>query len=223
MIEALAMEWKRTKDPRLFQQIFSQIYPMVKRRVRDFYGSGVAEDVLELEARKLVAEALERYDGRSNLHSYIQSYLQGLSRFVNKYQAVFRLPENYNLEYATFQRAFFDLSVRLGRDPTATELADELGWNVEKVNVYLRRRVGVEDFEAAPPMVHSSESLKVKEARAYIASRYGRDAEALLAMTKGLDGPKVSLAEAARRLNMNYYQARRLLEKVERDFNDFLS
>lgn len=223
-IKEKVLQWQKTRDPKLFDEIYRELKPLIGKNVSRFMGGGLPTEALELEARRLVAEALERYQPTSGeVHSFVSMYLKGLSRFTNKYQAALRLPENYNLEYTTFDNAFHELQERLGREPSAVELADALGWPIEKVKTFLRRRVSSENFELAPPAVFGSESLQVSEARAYLASKYGREAEKLFAMVKGLDGKKYSLAEACRILNMPYYSARNLYLKMEQEFNEFLS
>lgn len=223
-IKEKVLQWQKSRDPRLFEEIYSSLRALVGKNVSRFIGGGLPKEALELEARRLVAEALERYKPTSGeVHSFVSMYLKGLSRFTNKYQAVLRLPENYNLEYTTFDNAFHELRERLGREPSAVELADALGWPIEKVKTFLRRRVSSENLELAPPSIFGPESLQVMEARAYLASKYGRDAEKLFSMVRGLDGRKHSLTEASRALNMPYYSARNLYLKMEKEFNEFLS
>lgn len=223
MLEKKVMEWKKTNDPKLFKEIFEEFRPLIYKHMRRFTGSGLLNEHLELQARKIMADALKKYTPtKGNLAGYVNSYLQGLSRFVNTYQSPLRLPENYNLAYHTFETTRHELMSRLGREPSAIELADELGWPVEKVMVFLRRQI-VHDDPGHWNKVIDASSLKIKEARAYLASRYGADAEKLFALVEGLDEPKKSLQQAAREVNIEYNTARRLYKKMKEEFHQFLS
>lgn len=220
-MEELILKWKKTKDPKIFEQIFVSLKPIVIKHIKRFEGSGLNQEALELEARRIMAEALEKYKPGQSVHGYINSYLMGLSRFVNNYQNVLRLPESANLQYSTFERTFHDLKAKLRRDPSPVEIADELGWSVDRVQYFMRRKI-VSDDPNNWNAVTDNTSLKIKEARIYLASKYGKEAEKMFALIEGLDGPKKSIAQVAREFKMPYHTVYKMYNDMKNDYLSFI-
>jgi DNA-directed RNA polymerase specialized sigma subunit len=128
-------EWKRTNDPKVLNNLVDNLNPLIQREVQK-WGTTVPRPALESKARVLTAEALKTYDPNRGaaVGTHVASRIRKLSRHVYPYQNVARLPENKQLNYNTFQVAQSRLVDNLGRDPSAAELSDELGWTPRKVN-----------------------------------------------------------------------------------------
>jgi DNA-directed RNA polymerase specialized sigma subunit len=127
-------EWKSTKDPQTLNSLVDRLNPLIQREVQK-WGTTVPRPALESKARMLTAEALNTYDPNKGaaVGTHVASRIRKLSRHVYPYQNVARLPENKQLNYNTFQVAQNRLVDNLGRDPSASELSDELGWTSRKI------------------------------------------------------------------------------------------
>lgn len=127
-------EWRSTKDSQVLNNLVERLNPLIQREVQK-WGTTVPRPALESKARMLTAEALNTYDPNRGaaVGTHVASRIRKLSRHVYPYQNVARLPENKQLNYNTFQIAQSRLIDNLGREPSVSELSDELGWAQKKV------------------------------------------------------------------------------------------
>lgn len=222
----LVEEWKKTKDPETFSKIYQKLKPYVSYSIGKYKNSGISSIALDLEARKLIAQALENYNAsKGGVVTYVNQYLQKMNRFVNDNQGMLRLPENYNLEFSTFQQAYNDLRYKKDREPTVLELSDELSWEPKKIETFKRQMGGVV-LESADAFnkLYGNENLEIMEALQYIRSKYGADGEMLISKLYGLNGEtKQSLMNIARETKKDYNELYKLKKNVEKDFKDYLS
>lgn len=219
-------EWKKTKDPRLFSEIYRDLKPYVSYTIGKFKDSGISPVAMDLEAKKLIAKALDNYSpSKGGIVTYVNQYLQKMSRFVNNNQGTLRLPENYNLEFSTFQNAYNDLRYKKDRDPTTLELSDSLSWAPQKVDVFKRKMGGtVLESENSFNRVYQNNNLKVMEALQYVRSKYGHEGEILMAKLHGLNGEqKKSLTQISQEMDGNYAKLYKLKKEVEKDFKEYLN
>jgi|GEM_PF-1891983 DNA-directed RNA polymerase specialized sigma subunit len=218
-------EWKRTKNPNTFNEIYKQLRPYVNYTKSKFKNSGLSPTVMDLEARKLIAQALENYSpSKGGVVTYVNQYLMKMNRFVNNNQGAVRLPENYSLEFSTFQNAYNDLRQRQNRDPSTLELADYLTWNPKKVEVFKMKAGGtVMETDLSYNKLYGAEDLVIKEALQFIRSKYGNEGELLISKLYGLNGePKQSLNQIAMELKQSYSKLYGLKQKVDKDFKEYI-
>jgi len=216
--------WKQTNNPKIFEEIYPEFELIVKKNTHRFAGGGLPNETIELQGRNLVAQALRSYEPtKGNVYGYVNSNLQGISRFVNTYQSPLRLPENLNLKYNTYEAAHNELEAKLDRPPSTIELAEYLSWPVTKVDTFKRRRVTHEDETGAVVgKIYDNQELNYLEFREYVASKYGADADSMFAHYKGWESPAMSIADISRKYNMDYYSARKLINQLEQELNDFI-
>ena len=132
-------QWKSSNDPQVLNSLVDRLNPLIQREVQK-WGTTVPRPALESKARILTAEALNTYDPNKGaaIGTHVASRIRKLSRHVYPYQNIARLPENKQLNYNTFQIAQNRLIDNLGRDPSVSELSDELGWSQRKVTDFQR-------------------------------------------------------------------------------------
>jgi len=128
-------EWRSTNSPQTLEKLLNRLQPLIRREVSK-WGGTVPPAALESKGRLLTVEALKSYDPRMGaaIGTHVTARLRKLSRHVYPYQNVARLPENQQLMFNTVNVAQNQLYDALGRDPTVTELADELKWTPKKVS-----------------------------------------------------------------------------------------
>jgi len=139
-------EWRKTNDAQILKKLLDRLQPLIYREVVK-WGSTVPPAALESKGRLLTVEALQSYNPNRGaaIGTHITARLRKLSRHVYPHQNVARLPENKQLMFNTVSVAQNNLYDSLGRDPTVTELADELKWTSRKVvdfqNSFARREL----------------------------------------------------------------------------------
>jgi len=94
--------------------------------------------VLESKGRQLIVDALKAYDPTRGaaIATHVTTRLRKMSRSVYPHQNVARLPENQQLAFNSYAVAQNNVLDRTGREATAKELADELGWTPKKVQTF---------------------------------------------------------------------------------------
>jgi DNA-directed RNA polymerase specialized sigma subunit len=132
-------QWRRTNSPATLEKLLTRLQPLIYREVAK-WGSTVPAAALESKGRLLTVEALRTYNPNMGaaIGTHVTARLRKLSRHVYPYQNVARLPENKQLMFNTVMVAQSQLEDTLGREPTVTELADELKWTKRKVSDFQR-------------------------------------------------------------------------------------
>ena len=130
-------KWKKTGQSRYLEDLLARLKPLLHREVHKWQAS-MPPAVLESKGRQLIVDALKAYDPTRGaaIATHITTRLRKMSRSVYPYQNVARLPENQQLAFNTFAIAQNNVLDRTGREATARELADELGWTPTKVRTF---------------------------------------------------------------------------------------
>lgn len=131
--------WKRSQNQTDLQALLNQLQPLIHQQVIRWSGT-LSPVTLELQAKTLAVEAIKTYDPKKGaaLGTHVTNQLQKLSRTVYTHGQALRLPEHKAVSMASFSVAQQQLADRLGREPTANELADELGWTSMRVQEFQR-------------------------------------------------------------------------------------
>lgn len=154
--------WKKQPTPANMQAVLRQVDPLIQKEVNRWSGK-LARPALELEAKRLAAEAVESYSptGGAALSTHVMNRLRKLSRLPYTHQNIARIPEYQTLKFHTYELAKSALQDRLGRDPTVDELANELGWSKNHLTSFQKsiRKEFVESGEPPPIFdTHTDES-----------------------------------------------------------------
>lgn len=132
--------WKqhRAGDKSATNKILTAVDPHIQQRVTMYVGRvAVPPHAIDGHAKSLVLNALETFDPKAGtqLTTHIVNHLQRVSRYVNKNKNVARIPEHRSLRVGVFESARAQLEAALGREPTPEELADDLGWSRQEVQL----------------------------------------------------------------------------------------
>lgn len=129
--------WKRTQSPLDLQKLLDQMLPIINREVSK-WAPAMSRSLLEMEGKRLAVLAFKTYDPSAGtaLSTYVASRLPKLSRTVYSNQNAARLSEANALLFHSFNSAQNKLTESLGRDPSAEELSDELGWSMKKLHQF---------------------------------------------------------------------------------------
>ncbi len=124
--------WQGNPNSRNMGNVLGQLNPLIQKEVNRWSGTySLARPLLELEANRLAAEAIHSYNPQRGaaLATHVTNRLKKLSRLPYTHQNLARLPEHQTLKFHTYHSAKAELEDKFGREPTADELTDQLGWS----------------------------------------------------------------------------------------------
>jgi hypothetical protein len=146
-------KWHRSQNMADLQAVLKRLDPIVHNEVNRWQGT-LARPLLELEAKRLAVHGIRTYRPTAGaaLSTHVTNQLKKLSRISYTHQNIARIPEYQTLKFHTFNNAQKTLENKLGRDPTAAELSNELGWSRPYLSRFQRsfRREFVESGTPAP-------------------------------------------------------------------------
>lgn len=130
-------------------RLIEGMVPLLRRWARRYQGRGVDTDDLFQDAVVGVLRAVERFDpDRGPFVLWARLWVrQGLQQTVAESSRAFRLPTHVLWEMHELKEARERLAGRLGREPRLAELADELGWGVDRLADVLRAERPADDVE----------------------------------------------------------------------------
>lgn len=138
--------WKRYKtgDNRALIELLESLAPLIHGQVGKFAGVGLPRVSIEMEAKRLTIQALDTYDPNfgTQLNTHITNYLKKIQRYVIKHQNVAQIPEPRAIALGRYTTIYENLESEKGREPTVSELADEMKWSpleVERLQVEQRK------------------------------------------------------------------------------------
>jgi DNA-directed RNA polymerase specialized sigma subunit len=133
-------EWKRTQSPPALQKLLNQMSPIINREVNKWAPS-ISRSLLEAEGKRLAVAAFKDYDPARGvaLSTFVASRLPKLSRLVYSSQNAARMSETKALGFHAYTAAYTELKDTHGREPTALELSDQLGWSPKKLEQFQRQ------------------------------------------------------------------------------------
>lgn len=129
------IEWQKTKDPTLFNELTLRYEPVVHSVVNKFKTVGVSPATLRAQAHTQLFKALKTYkpDMGAQPTTHIWNNLQKITRTAVESQISGHIPEHRNLKKATYTTTKMNLEDRLGYEPSIDQMSDELGWNKEEI------------------------------------------------------------------------------------------
>jgi RNA polymerase sigma-B factor len=129
-------EYRRSGDQRLRNELVEQHLDLARREAMRFAGRGEPVDDLLQVARLGMLKAVERYDPSIGVpfSAYARPTIAGeLRRHFRDTTWSVHVPRGLKDLHAGLGRTTAALAASLGRQPTATELASELGASVDEV------------------------------------------------------------------------------------------
>ncbi len=139
-------DWKQSNSQQTLGQLLDSVHPIIMTTVKKFETVPLSPSAITAEAKKQALNAFKTYDPNAgaSLGTHLHNYMQKVNRFVYEHQNIGRIPEHRIVQIGTYQAVKGELKVKLGREPSASELADELNWShaeVERMERELKREV----------------------------------------------------------------------------------
>jgi len=199
-------KWKRTKRSDLLQELLDYYQPRVEYQIKTFSSTAVPSYLVEAEAKKNLIKAFNSYDPLkgTELTTHVLNYMQKTNRFIYTYQNVAKIPEHRVIKISTYQKAYNDLKYKLGREPSALELAEDLGWDIKEVERMRRELQG--GMSGHYDIANESYDFVEDALSYYIYYSLPPDLKPLYEYLTGYGGaPRLSVAEIKRKLHLTDY------------------
>jgi len=136
------LRYRNNPDPQNATALLDSLKPVIQSGVRTYVGR--ENPLSNSRARKLALQAVKTYDPtRARLSTHVHNYLKGLRRITEQQTRAVRIPERALLDRTRLVRGEAELEEELGREPTATELADYLGMSPRRIEMLRRLQSGV--------------------------------------------------------------------------------
>ena len=130
-------KWKKTNDPEAFAALYTSMKPVIYRASeKAAYGSNLPQSAFKVYAAQAFHDALRTFDYKHGvlLSTHVHKAVENKTKRLNyQYQNLGQTPEPRAMKVGLFQNAMMNLKDSLGREPTDSELAEELGWGVREV------------------------------------------------------------------------------------------
>lgn len=130
-------KWRQTGHKQYFQELYSSMKPLIYSAAQKAsYGSNVPESAHKIYAAQNFLDALRTFDPKSGaaLQTHVYGSVHQKAKRLNYlYQDLGHKPEPRAQAVGVFQSEHQTLRAELGREPSAAELADKLGWGIKQV------------------------------------------------------------------------------------------
>ena len=181
-------QWEKTHDDTYRDMAYDMMKPKIESDINNVHG--VPRSALEAEYAKATYKAFENYNPKKgSFKTYLFHNLKRANRAVYQNYDLY-MPEAKAQKMNTFMESYRRLSEKLDREPSAIELADDLGWPLKDITPYMRQvkkstynlensgYLGAQDrdLEAIIGMVHHDASPEEAIVLEYIFGMYGKPA-----------------------------------------------
>lgn len=144
--QKLFNKWRSSKRPSDFQQLYGSMKNLIYDAARKAsYGSNIPESAHRIYAAQNFHDALRTFKpGKgASLQTHVWGAVHQKAKRLNYlYQNLGHIPEPRAQSIGVYQNEYEYLKDRYGREPSAAELADRLGWSlqqVKKIQLELRK------------------------------------------------------------------------------------
>lgn len=203
------LRYRNNPDPKNASALLDALKPVIQSGVRTYVGK--PNPLSSSRARKLALQAVRSYNPtKARLSTHVHNYLKGLRRITEQQTRAVRIPERALLDRNRMVQGEAELTEELGREPTATELADHLKMPVKRIEMLRRMQSGVSQSMLAfsgPEAQGWSPAVQQPRTDAWLRLVHAdqdRTNQKIMEWTFGMYGaPILSNQEIARRLKLS--------------------
>ena len=203
--------WKTDPNPETTQQLLQKAAPAIEAAA--IANVGYLDPLVKSRARRRAYDAIQRYDPeKTQLNTYLTNQLMSLRRDAHKREHVLAVPQRIAQERRIVWRTQADLQERLGREPSATELAAAANLSLPRLEKIMRYRPdtavgGLENHTEQRDDQFTEPAVRLQTSPAYLQAIYDDASpqdQFILERTLGLFGKRpLSNQDIARRLNLS--------------------
>jgi len=222
-------EWNHQgRSPDALRPLLGQFKPLIFKRAGVYAGKNpnVPPEAVRAEFMTQAIRGFETYDPNRGaaLGTHVNWQMMKARRFIATYGGgVGRIPENRSYKVGTFNNARDELEDKLGRSPSAMEMADKLMWPVKQVaamELEVRREVPSSLLQADTMSVKPSRSAEVVRLIQYDLAP---EEQVVMEHLLGINGkPKMRPGEIATNLSMTPSKVSRIKSAIAKKMKDYL-
>lgn len=137
-------QWKRTQDPKHFQELYGSMKNLIHDASRKAaYGSNIPESAHRVWAAQNFLEALKTFSPGKGaaLQTHVHTAVHQKAKRLNYlYQNLGSISEQRATQVGLYQSEYQNMRDKLNREPSAAEIADQLGWSTKMVG-YMQKEL----------------------------------------------------------------------------------
>ncbi len=220
-------------DKAVKKELIHSLTPLIRSQASKFKNSGLPYSAIELEGKRLAAQAVDTYDPQMGvqLNTHVTNYLKKLSRFTTTYQNVGHIPEPRALMLGKYETVFANLSAEKGREPTIIELADVMQVSPKEIDrLQSERRADLHmELASSDPeeggfsyyVAPNSEDPKLREALEFVYFDADPVNKKILEYTFGLGHtPIITAKEIKEKLNLTESELQMRKDKLSKEIKN---
>lgn len=129
--------WDATHDNKYKELAFNQLKPKIDNDIKNIYN--IPKSALEAQYADAVYRAFDNYDPKKGtFKTYLFHHIKSANRFAYENRYDLYLPEMKAQRANLFNETYKKFASKYEREPSAIELADELGWDIRDVEEFFR-------------------------------------------------------------------------------------
>lgn len=220
-------QWQKTRDPKLFMELSARYQPVVHSVVNKFKTLGLPPATLKAHANAQMFKAFNTFDPDRGTQpmTHIWNSLQKVHRVAISTQMSGKIPESRNLKRAVFTTVKTNLADQRGYEPSATEMADELGWSVKEVGRMNNELAGEVSASKAAFDFYGNSVTKEHKDKALVDYMYHElhgPEKVVFEHTFGYAGkPVLNNKEIAKRIKTNEMAVHRMKKKMSQKIQTY--
>jgi DNA-directed RNA polymerase specialized sigma subunit len=201
------------------EKLLKQVDPVIRRATNVYSGKvNIPKTAIRAEFQIQALKAFEKYDPNKGvqLNTFLTGQLKSGQRFITTYQNVGHIPETRIYKITEFNTAKDVLKDKLGREPSAIEMADHLKWPIREVSALeletSRREIPLSTLEADMSSIKPSE-----EAETLRLLQYDLDPEerAVYEYLVGMNGkPQLSPGQISQKMGISQSKISRIRTNI---------
>lgn len=124
--------WNKEQTPANTSALISSLQPSIRKSVMKYVGTD--DPVTMAQAKRLVIEALPRYDARqAQIETFIDRQIQPIMRWHSRRKSTVKLPDKMKLYASAIGNATRELEREYGRPPSSRQIADRTGLPLKRI------------------------------------------------------------------------------------------
>ena len=214
--------WKDDPSEENLSAVLDQVQGMINKTVSTYSSAAVPPSVIRGAANLAVLNALSTYDPTkgASFNTHLHWHLKKVRATSAKYQNIGRIPEHRTYNITQYKDTKSEMTERLGYEPDAQMLADELGWSVaeaSRMESELRKDyIASQSVEVDLLGDVASDEGRSREVLRYIWHELTSDERLVFEYTLGLNGkPALSAGDIAKKMGTNQPKISRIRKKID--------
>lgn len=124
--------WNKEQTPANTSALLSSLQPAIRKSVMKYIGTD--DPVSMAQAKRLVIDALPRYDSRqAQIETFIDRQIQPIMRWHSRRKSTVKMPDKMKMYAASIGNATRELEREFGRPPSSRQIADYTGLPLNKI------------------------------------------------------------------------------------------